>query len=157
MTEEIDNPLWHVHRFDALSNRQIYEMMKLRVDVFVVEQACIYPEVDEKDILPNTLHLLGYRKDVLVAYARIIAPVDENASVTIGRVVTHSAYRGRGIARELMDRAMKASLSAWPTAAIGLSAQTQVRGFYESLGFNTVSEEYVEDGIPHIDMLCQLV
>jgi len=157
MSEWKGNLNWEVGHFADLSNLQVYQVMKLRVDVFVVEQACIYPEIDEKDVLEDTLHMLGYPGGdsvrQLVAYARAMAPVAPNSAVTIGRVVTDAGFRGQGVAREMMHQLMTECRKSWPESDIALSAQVPVSSFYESLGFHIVSEEYIEDGIPHIDMV----
>lgn len=149
-TEEIAIE-WSIQRFDQLTASQLYSIMQLRVDVFIVEQTCVYRELDGLDILPNTVHILGYSQDCLVAYARAMAPEDA-LPVKIGRVVIHLDYRRFGLAREMMNLLLSDLRTKWPNADLFLSAQTQVAGFYRSLGFQQISAEYVEDGIPHIDM-----
>lgn len=132
--------------------------MRLRVDVFVVEQACVYPELDDADVLPDTLHCQGRIEGKLVVYARMMGLTsssdDKPATdlIRIGRVVSHENHRGQGLAKQLMLELLAHAEAAAPGRSIALSAQTPVVGFYRTLGFNVVSGEYIEDGIPHIDM-----
>ncbi|MFO7912562.1 MAG: GNAT family N-acetyltransferase, partial [Desulfotignum sp.] len=101
-----DNQIaWQVHHFDALDAKQLYELLKLRVDVFVVEQACAYPELDGKDVLPDTLHLTGRARDgTLAAYARILAPGARFANISFGRVVVAPLYRKTGLGHALVKK-----------------------------------------------------
>ncbi len=127
-------------------------MLKLRVDVFVVEQRCAYAELDGLDTDRHTLHALAWNKQFLAGYARALAPETADSSYRIGRVVVHPEYRKLGAATELMVKLMSAGAIQWPSRPIELSAQTTALSFYQSLGFVTTSEEYLEDGIEHIDM-----
>ena len=145
---------WQEYGFSALSVKQLYELIKLRVDVFVVEQHCPYPELDGKDTLPQTRHLLGIDEHgALVAYARILAPGVSYADSSIGRVVVAGCARGAGLAGSLMHRAIAIAQAQWPQANIQIGAQQYLCGFYQRLGFTPVSDVYLEDGIPHVDML----
>lgn len=150
-----DQIAWRILRFGELSTRQLHDVLRLRCDVFVVEQACVYPEIDGLDILEDTVHVLGSLNSELLVYARAMSPTADSREATIGRVVTASSARGRGLAKELMIRLMVECRVTWPGHGLALSAQTQVRPFYESLGFVSTSSEYLEDGIPHIDMVLQ--
>ena len=144
---------WQIKAFSELDSVTLYRLLKLRVDIFVVEQACPYPELDNKDLAAEALHLLGYREQELVAYARILPPGLSYPQASIGRVAVAQVARGGGLARELMARAIAAAQQAWPQAGIQIGAQQYLQRFYQSMGFETVSEVYLEDGIPHLDMV----
>jgi ElaA protein len=129
---------------------ELYALMKLRIDVFVVEQNCAYGELDGKD--DQALHLMLKNDGAIIAAARIFAPQDEKP-VKIGRVVVSPAHRGRRLGDALMREALKACMEQFPGAPVFLSAQSHLQGFYGSFGFKPVSAEYVEDGIRHVDMI----
>jgi len=139
--------------FDELSNRDLYAVLKLRVDVFVVEQTCPYPEIDGND--PQATHFL--LKDAstgdLAAYIRMFGPTDADPVSRIGRVATDSRFRGQGLGRDLMAEGVAKAKSLWPDHRIEISAQSYLEKFYGGFGFKKVSDEYLEDGIPHIDMV----
>ena len=132
-----------------LSAHALYALLKLRVDVFVVEQSCPYPELDGKD--GDALHLMLKEGEELLAAARIFAPHDGKPA-KIGRVVVSPKHRGKKLGDALMREAIKACENRFPGSDIFVSAQSYLQRFYGSFGFQTVSEEYVEDGIPHVDM-----
>lgn len=144
---------WQIKRFAELDALTLYQMLKLRVDIFVVEQNCPYPELDNKDLAQDAMHLLGWRGDELVAYARMLPPGVSYPEASIGRVAVAEAARGGGNARQLMAKAIEATLAQWPEAGIRIGAQHYLEGFYGSLGFEAVSDVYLEDGIPHLDMV----
>ncbi|TVL18270.1 GCN5 family acetyltransferase [Shewanella xiamenensis] len=151
-----DSVDWQILKFNQLTANTLYEILKLRVDVFVVEQACAYPELDDKDRHPETQHLIGLSPaGELLTYARILPPGLSYPEASIGRVVVSSAGRGKGLAMPLMQRAIESALSTWPKAGIQIGAQDYLKNFYQKLGFNICSEMYLEDGIPHIDMRYQ--
>ena len=142
---------WTCQRFEELSVRQLYEVLALRSRVFVVEQNCVFLDIDGLD--PLTLHLLGTGDDgALKAYARLIPPGLKAADALIGRVVTSPAARGGGTGRLLMAEAVAQCERLWPGAAITLHAQAHLERFYGSFGFVPVGEPYIEDGISHIEM-----
>lgn len=144
---------WQVTRFDALDANHLYELLKLRVDVFVVEQACAYPELDGKDVLPDTLHLTGRTKDgSLAAYARILAPGARFSNISFGRVVVAPLYRKTGLGHALVKKILDEAGRLWPGRGITIGAQTYLKDFYRCHGFVPVSDPYLEDGIAHIDM-----
>jgi ElaA protein len=152
MTEDIRIE-WQVRRFDELASGQLYELLRLRVDVFVVEQACAYPELDGKDLLADTRHLTGRAKDGrLAAYARILAPGVRFSDISFGRVVVAPLYRETGVGHLLVKQILAAAGRIWPGKGITISAQTYLTAFYQSHGFVPVSDPYLEDDIPHIDM-----
>lgn len=142
--------------FDALTPDALYAVMRLRSEVFVVEQQCVFLDLDGRDV--HALHLLGERGDgdvaeTLVAYARLFAPGDCYAEASIGRVVTAPASRGHGTGRALMMAAIGECIARWPAHAIRIGAQRYLERFYASLGFVADGAPYVEDGIPHIEMV----
>jgi ElaA protein len=152
---ENEYPLeWEIKSFDRLSLDALYELLKLRVDVFVVEQNCPYPEIDNKDRLPDALHLCGRNKDrALTAYLRILPPGASYPEASFGRVAVAEKSRGQGICHAMVKKALDEIHCIWPGTAVRIGAQAYLAGFYESHGFKAVSETYLEDGILHVDML----
>lgn len=138
-----------LRRMDAFSAAELYALLRLRVDIFVVEQACAYPELDGRD--EAALHLRLLVDGDTAAYARLWRPQGEPPR--IGRVLVAPAHRGRRLGEALMREALNACGKHFPGEPIALSAQSHLERFYRSLGFSPISDEYVEDGIPHIDML----
>ncbi|CDT27795.1 GNAT family N-acetyltransferase [Vibrio coralliirubri] len=143
---------WHSIPFSELSTQQLYQLLKLRVDVFVVEQTCPYPELDGKDTLAGVEHLLGYSDEELVACARLLPPGTSYDNTSIGRVATKQSARGDGLGHQLIKEALRRCEALWPNTAIDIGAQQHLENFYASHGFNTISDMYLEDNIPHIDM-----
>ncbi|KLT73496.1 hypothetical protein PL75_02720 [Neisseria arctica] len=140
--------------FYELGIHELYAILALRSRVFVVEQECPYQDPDgEKDF--QALHLLIQDGQQLAAYARILPP--SQGIPAIGRVVTAPEYRGKGMARNLMQQAIAVCRNRWPQTAIAIQAQSYLIDFYKSLGFTPVSIEYLEDGIPHVDMQLKAV
>jgi ElaA protein len=136
--------------FDALSPRDLHDALKLRADVFVVEQASVFREIDGKD--PRALHLLVRAPDgELAGYARILPP-DDGEAAKIGRVVTHPSHRGTGLGRRMMLSAVAEAERRFKGLPIELQAQSHLERFYASFGFVRVSDDYDEDGILHCDM-----
>ncbi|MCO6178367.1 GNAT family N-acetyltransferase [Ciceribacter sp. RN22] len=141
-----------VRRLDELSAAQLYELLKLRVDIFVVEQACAYPELDGNDA--DCLHLRLIDDGGLIACARLWRPTPTHLP-RIGRVAVSPAHRGKRLGEALMREAISACEKAYPGEAIEISAQSHLQKFYAGFGFAPISEEYLEDGIPHVDMVRQ--
>lgn len=137
--------------FDELSAAELYDLLRLRAEVFVVEQQCIYLDPDGKD--SRALHLLGYEGNELAACTRLFAPGDYFEEASIGRVAVNQEFRGLGLGREIMEASLAAVQDRFGPVPICLSAQSYLRRFYEELGFRVEGEEYLEDGIPHILML----
>ena len=139
-----------VRRLDEFSAADLYDMLKLRVDVFVVEQHCPYPELDGND--KDCLHLRLLQGDDLLACARLWRPTPEHRP-RIGRVAVSPNHRGKRLGEALMREAIAEVEKRHPGERIEISAQSHLQKFYGSLGFEVISEEYLEDGIPHVDML----
>lgn len=142
---------WFIYGFDELSLRQLYQILKLRQEVFVVEQTCPYLDADGED--EHAQHLVATNNDgLIVAYARIYKPDEQQSYGRIGRVLTHSSVRRSGLGRELMQRAIDYLQQQAPGATIRVGAQTYLLSFYQSFGFKAIGPEYLEDDIPHVDM-----
>lgn len=138
--------------FNALSNKELYQILQLRQDIFVVEQNCPYLDCDGKDF--DSLHLSYYDNGKLLAYARLIPEgISYSAFSSIGRVVCVKSLRGTGLAKALMNKAIEIMLDRFGSIPIKISAQVYIRKFYEDLGFKAVGEEYLEDDIPHQAMI----
>lgn len=147
-------PTWQTLTFNQLSTVDLYQLLRLRVDVFVVEQNCAYPELDGKDMHPDSLHLLGrdHHGD-LIAYARLLPPGLSYPQPSIGRVAIANIARGSGLGHGLIIEALHQAQLAWPNQDLQIGAQLYLQAFYERHGFMAVSGPYLEDGIPHIDMI----
>ena len=142
---------WLYKPFASLSVTELYAILKLRSEVFVVEQNCVYLDMDGKD--DRSFHLCGWHDNLPVAYARILPPgVAYDNEASIGRVSTAFAVRKYGAGRLLMEKAIHHCLDAFPDAGIKIGAQLYLHRFYTSLGFIQSGPEYMEDGIPHIEM-----
>ncbi|RNF52837.1 GNAT family N-acetyltransferase [Marinomonas hwangdonensis] len=142
--------IWHCQRFEELSPHTLYDLLKLRCDVFVVEQNCPYPELDGLDTLPDTRHLFAVRDNTMVAYARLLAKnVSYEDHTSIGRVVVSPKYRKEKIGHALINKAIQETLALWPDTNIQIGAQFHLKHVYESHGFNVASDPYLEDGIKH--------
>lgn len=143
---------WQCTHFHHLSPKELYEILKLRQKVFVVEQNCAYLDADDKDYI--AWHLLAWQENTLLAYARLLP---EGASfencLSIGRVATAHEVRGQGMGRLLMEQAIRTLYELYGYKAIQIAAQSYLLRFYESFGFVSTGHEYLEDDIPHTDML----
>lgn len=141
-----------IKRFDQLSREELYAILKLRVDVFVVEQQCPFPDLDDHD--QQALHVFMTDEDGIEAYLRILDRGVVSEYVSIGRVI--SVKRRRGLAGQLLDFAIAQARERFGADKIYLEAQTYASGLYEKHGFRQISEEFLEDGIPHIQMLLEI-
>ncbi|WP_417690742.1 GNAT family N-acetyltransferase [Roseibium sp.] len=141
--------------FDRMSGKEVHDLLRLRQDIFVVEQGCAFPDIDGKD--PEALHfrLFDEVADTLVGALRVFLPEAGSRVARIGRVVMRAEYRGGGRGRMLMEAGLAKVRELVPTAEIELSAQSHLHAFYAGLGFKSCSQEYLEDGIPHVDMVLQ--
>ena len=143
---------WSLKKFDSLTPNELYAILQLRNEVFVVEQHCVFQDADNKD--QSSWHLMAWENETLVAYARIIPRgVAYEKLPSIGRVVTSSRVRGTGIGRILMQRSIQELERLFGQSSIKLGGQLYLKRFYESLGFVQSSEIYLEDGIEHIEMI----
>lgn len=143
---------WQLIPFSDLTTNQLYQLLKLRVNVFVVEQTCPYPELDDKDHQAGVHHLLGYQDEELIACARLLPSGISYPSVSIGRVATAEAKRGGGLGHQLLQQALQGCESLWPGESIEIGAQEHLASFYAQHGFVQTSAMYLEDDIPHVDM-----
>jgi ElaA protein len=141
---------WTIKSFDELTLGELYNILQLRSEVFIVEQNCVYKDPDGKDQL--AWHLMGIEDDKLVAYTRILPPGVSYSVPAIGRVVTSPSKRRSGLGRELMKRSIEACEKLFGKISITLNAQIYLQSFYESFDFIVIGEEYLDDGIPHIEM-----
>ena len=142
---------WKFKHFNELDNNELYEILTLRSKVFVVEQKCIYLDTDDKD--QKSWHLYGYIDHKLIAYSRILPPGISYNEASIGRVVTDPDYRNNGYGIDLMKLAIEKTKSQFNVSQIKISAQCYLLKFYTELGFTTSSDEYLEDDIPHVEMI----
>ena len=146
---------WQWLSFEELSRDDLYKVLKVRQAVFVVEQNCVYQDADDLD--PVSWHLMGWRKTTtgreLVAYLRVVFPGKKYPEPSIGRVLTTASVRGTGAGKALTREAITRIALEYPQMSIRISAQRYLEKFYSEFGFETVSDPYVEDGIPHIEML----
>ena len=144
------NPTWQTLSFNDLTKQQLYDLLKLRQDVFVIEQTCIYPDLDEKD--QRAFHVLGYVDDKLAAYARVFDAGDYFEAPSFGRITTAMDFRKQGLGKQLVEETLKSMKARWPGKAYKISAQCYLINFYREFGFEQKGEEYLEDGIPHVAM-----
>jgi ElaA protein len=142
---------WVFKPFAELTLEELYAIMRLRQEVFIVEQNCPYLDADGKDLKSH--HLMGYVNNNLVAYSRIVKPGVSYDEVSIGRVVSSTQHRGLAYGRQLMVESIRQIETLYGTVPIRIGAQQYLQKFYESFGFVREGEPYMEDGIPHIIML----
>lgn len=142
---------WVCKHFKELTPYQLYDCLRLRSEVFVVEQACIYLDQDNND--QHCYHLMGYEEKRLVAYTRIVPPAVIYEQCSIGRVVTAASVRRTGIGKLLMDKSISTVYNLFGQQPIKIGAQFYLKHFYESFGFRQASDIYLEDGIEHIYMI----
>ncbi|MEP6712525.1 MAG: GNAT family N-acetyltransferase [Ferruginibacter sp.] len=142
---------WDFKKFEELSADALYKILKLRSEIFVVEQNCVYLDMDDKD--QQSFHLCGWIDEKLLAYARILPPGIAFTEPSIGRVSTHPSFRKNGAGKLLMRQAIEKTYAQFLSNSIKIGAQLYLQAFYANLGFTQTSEPYLEDGIPHIEML----
>lgn len=143
--------------FHELDVNTLYDIICLRVAVFVVEQTCYYQDLDGLDQAPQTRHLMQWNHQTLAGYARILAPgTSYPGYASIGRIANPMSHRGKGLGHRLVAEAVALCCEYWPNSPIKISAQAHLQGFYAQHGFVTASEQYLEDGIPHIAMVRQV-
>ena len=143
---------WQCSHFDQLSTLELLRVLQARSAVFVLEQNCVYQDIDHKD--PHCHHLMAWdEQQQLAAYLRIVPAGISFEEPSLGRVLTMQTHRGSGIGKELIARGIRELQQLYPNAAIRIGAQQYLEKFYGSFGFETVTAMYLEDDIPHIDML----
>jgi len=150
-----------IKNFKELTNTELYELLQLRAEVFVVEQDCVYQDVDGKD--QKAMHVLGYDGDELAAYTRVFKAGDYFDMASIGRVVVSPKHRRKDYGKEIMKASMEYTFDnqtnkktiafALTEPIIKISAQVYLKKFYEDLGFKETGKRYLEDGIPHMEMV----
>lgn len=141
---------WKTKNFDELSTQELYQILRLRSEVFVVEQNCVYQDIDNKD--QKALHLFGIVEGEIIAYSRLFKPGDYFEFSSIGRVVVAEKHRDKNFGHELIDQSILEINRRFNVQNITISAQLYLKKFYESHGFVATSETYLEDDIPHIEM-----
>jgi ElaA protein len=142
---------WLLKRFDELTPYQLYAILQLRNEVFVVEQNCVFQDADDKD--QNSYHLMGFSDNKLVAYTRLVPAGVSYEQASIGRVVTSPSVRRSGAGKLLMQQSIDSLYTLFGKVPIKIGAQLYLQHFYESFGFERISDIYLEDGIEHIYML----
>jgi ElaA protein len=140
-----------VKTFNQLSLEELYGILKLRSDVFVVEQNCVYPDVDDKD--QRAIHVILKKNNIVIGYTRIFKPGDYFDQASIGRVVVSKTERHNQYGTKIMEASIKTIYQEFQTNSIKISAQVYLNNFYKNLGFNPIGNSYLEDGIPHIAMI----
>jgi ElaA protein len=142
---------YYLKKFRELTTEELYEIIRLRILVFVIEQNCPYDECDGKDY--NAIHLFASENNTITAYARILPPGVSFKEPSIGRVVVNSKYRSKGLAKEIMNRAVEYIKTEMNETSIKIEAQCYLERFYTDLGFNAISDTFMLDNIPHVEML----
>ncbi len=150
----LDTIQWKSRTFPQLGLEKFFDILKLRMDVFVVEQACAYSELEEYDRHETTQHLCGRTKnDVLVAYARILPPGLRYPEVNLGRFVVQAKVRRQGLGHLLLQTSLQEIQKLWPGNGVKISAQVYLQEFYAKYGFRPVSEVFSDGGVPHVEMV----
>lgn len=142
-----------IKKFSELTTKELYEILKVRAEVFVVEQNCVYQDLDSKDEVSYHLFIEDNRE--VVAYLRILPKNTSYPEIAIGRVLTKATHRKKGLSKEMVQKAIDFIIDILEEKAIRISAQRYLQKFYESFGFESTSDIYLEDGIEHIEMLYQ--
>jgi len=144
---------WKCKSFSQLSTDELFDLTKLRIDIFVVEQNCPYPELDDKDRHHQTRHIMGFSENTIIGCARLLAPGVSYPDTSLGRFAVAESFRRQSIGSTLMQQCFSNILTMWPDHNIRISAQQHLEKFYMSFGFVRTTDMYLEDGIPHIEML----
>lgn len=143
---------WYIKTFDELTNKELYEILKIRNEVFIMEQDCHYLDLDNKDYKAHHIFCINSNEEI-AAYARLLPKGVSYPQASIGRVATAKAYRRQELGIDLMKKSIDFILNNYETDAIKISAQTYLLEFYKKFSFNPIGEEYLEDEIPHIAMI----
>jgi len=143
---------WILKKFNDLTVDEFHDILQLRINIFVVEQNCPYPELDDRDKI--AFHFFGINKEnKIIAYTRIFKPGDYYEEAAFGRVAVHQDYRNQKIGFQLVEQTIIEIHKLFGNINIKIGAQTYLNNFYQSFGFHQVGDDYIEDGIPHIHML----
>lgn len=144
----------NIKKFSELSNLELYKIIEARVDVFVVEQKCVYQECDNKD--QDSYHLFYKKENEIVAYLRIIPAGLSYPEISISRVLVNNKYRNSGLAKKILKKAISFIKENFTFESIKISAQEYIIEMYQNLDFKICSDRYLEDGIPHYEMIYKL-
>jgi len=139
-----------IKEFKELTTLELYEILKVREEVFIVEQNCIYNDLDNKDL--NAIHITIRENSKILAYLRVLESKHDNHEISFGRVLVTQEGRGKGYAKAIVEEAIDYINKSWNKKVISIEAQSYLKKFYESFGFVVTSDEFLEDGIPHIWM-----
>jgi ElaA protein len=145
--------VWKLKDFRSLTPDELYAILRLRSEVFVVEQNCVFQDMDNKD--PHCQHLMGWKDKLLAAYTRLVPPGVSFEESSIGRVVTSPAARGEGLGITLMEKSIEQVHVLYGSGPVKIGAQLYLKNFYQSLGFKQIGDVYDEDGIDHIHMMLE--
>lgn len=142
---------YKIRTFDELSNKELYSILRLRSEIFVVEQNCVYQDLDNKDL--NAYHLMAVENGELIGYLRILNKGVSYKEASIGRVVVKKEYRRKKLGLEIINKGIDFIINTLQEKEVRISAQVYAKNLYKKAGFVEVSEEYLEDDIPHVEML----
>lgn len=154
MKHPVDSLSWRSARLPELGALELARIYRARQEVFAIEQNCVYLDADEADEQSYHVAAWSAAQALPLAYARLVDPGIKYAEPSMGRVITTAAARGTGLGRELVRRVLALSSQVHPGQGVRISAQSRLRRFYGEFGFEAVGTDYMEDGIPHIEMLC---
>ena len=142
--------IWKQKKWEELNKKNLHEILQIRSEVFIVEQKCVYQDIDNKD--PKAIHLYGKIKNKIVAYSRIFNEGDFYKEISFGRALVLKNQRGKGLGNELVQKSIEIIKGNWPNKKVKISAQAHLNNFYKKHGFIEKGKEYLEDGIPHVSM-----
>jgi len=142
--------IWKQKKWEELNKKNLHEILQIRSEVFIVEQKCVYQDIDNKD--PKAIHLYGKIKNKIVAYSRIFNEGDFYKEISFGRALVLKNQRGKGLGNELVQKSIEIIKGNWPNKKVKISAQAHLNSFYKKHGFIEKGKEYLEDGIPHVSM-----
>jgi ElaA protein len=142
---------WKIKTFNQLTTYELYDILKARIEIFIIEQECLYHDIDANDL--EAIHIFAMEEEQVICYLRILNQGVRFDEVSIGRVITRAAYRRKGYGEQLMERAIDYITNVMGEEKIRISAQTYLETFYGNVGFKKVSDVYLEDGQDHFEML----
>ena len=148
----MENVSWKHRKWDDLEKNDLHEILMLRSKVFVVEQNCVYQDIDNKD--PEAIHLYGKLHNKIISYSRIFNEGVFYKEISFGRALVSKSKRGKGIGDLLVKKSLEIIKENWPNKKVKISAQAHLKNFYKKHGFTEKGKEYLEDGIPHVSMEC---